>query len=271
MRKYFIITILIGATFSGCALLKHKTKRKYEVGKEYTTPSGLKFKLLSEGNGEKADSGDIVEVNYTGKLTNDTVFDSSYKRDKPFTFKLGEGHVIKGWDEGIAMMNVGDKAELTIPANLGYGERAVGPIPANSTLIFDVELLKVTKPPKPFDVKGKDTLSTADGLKYIMVKSNPDGTPVQKGDSVEVHYTGYFTNGKIFDSSYNRGEPLKFKVGMGQVIKGWDEGLMLLKKGEKARLLVPYQLAYGEKGYPGAIPPKSDLIFDVYIVGIQGK
>ena len=80
-------------------------------------------------------------MNYTGKLTNDTVFDSSVKRGQPYEFKLGAGQVIKGWDEAIQLLQVGDKATLKIPANLAYGDRSNGMIPANSTLIFDVELM----------------------------------------------------------------------------------------------------------------------------------
>ena len=91
----------------------------------------------------------------------------------------------------------------------------------------------------------------------------------EAGKTVKVHYTGYLTDGKKFDSSVERGEPIAFPLGMGNVIKGWDEGIALMKTGEKARLIIPYQLAYGEQGYPGAIPPKATLIFDVELVEVQ--
>ena len=100
------------------------------------------------GTGTVAQAGDTVTVNYIGTLTNGTEFDSSYKRNQPFTFTLGAGQVIKGWDKGVAGMKVGGKRILVIPPSLGYGSRAAGPIPANSTLVFAVELLKVQPPKK---------------------------------------------------------------------------------------------------------------------------
>jgi FKBP-type peptidyl-prolyl cis-trans isomerase len=111
---------------------------------ETTTASGLKYMDLKEGEGAAAKKGDTVEVHYTGTLTNGKKFDSSVDRNTPFSFKLGMGHVIKGWDEGVAGMKVGGKRKLTIPAELAYGKNAVRDvIPANSTLVFEVELLKI--------------------------------------------------------------------------------------------------------------------------------
>jgi FKBP-type peptidyl-prolyl cis-trans isomerase len=98
---------------------------------------------LKVGTGAEAVAGKKVTVNYKGTLTSGVQFDSSYDRGIPFDFVLGAGGVIQGWDEGVAGMKVGGKRKLTIPASLGYGARAVGSIPANSTLIFEVELLKV--------------------------------------------------------------------------------------------------------------------------------
>lgn len=105
----------------------------------------LKKETLQEGSGETADPGEMVSVHYTGKLENGQVFDSSVPRGEPFTFKLGAGSVIEGWEKGIAGMKVGEKRRLTIPPQMAYGERGAGPIPPNSTLIFDVELLDVKK------------------------------------------------------------------------------------------------------------------------------
>jgi FKBP-type peptidyl-prolyl cis-trans isomerase len=118
---------------------------------------------------------------------------------------------------------------------------------------------------KPFNVKGLDTLKTASGLKYILVKANSKGNLPVNGKEVAVHYTGFFTNGKVFDSSVQRGEALSFTIGVGGVIKGWDEGIALLHEGEKARLIVPYDLGYGIDG-SGSIPPMSTLIFDVELI-----
>lgn len=108
------------------------------------TESGLRYKIIQKGNGTKAEKGKTVSVHYTGALDNGQVFDSSYKRKEPISFPLGMGHVISGWDEGIALLQVGDKARFVIPSHLGYGSRgAGGVIPADATLVFDVELMDV--------------------------------------------------------------------------------------------------------------------------------
>ncbi|MGQ9847578.1 MAG: FKBP-type peptidyl-prolyl cis-trans isomerase [Bacteroidales bacterium] len=237
-----------------------------------TTASGLQYAILHEGKGIMPKPGDKVTVHYVGKLLNDTVFDSSYKRGTPFSFNLGEGRVIKGWDEGIALLHEGDSALFIIPPHLGYGDRSVGNIPANSTLKFIVQLEKVTPAPKiePFDIKDKPVETTPSGLQIIRINKVDKNAPkAQSGDIIEVHYTGYFEDGKIFDSSVRRNEPIRFTLGKGQVIKGWEEGLSMLSEGEKARIIIPYQLAYGENGRPPAIPPKANLIFDVELISVH--
>lgn len=109
-----------------------------------TTDSGLKYAILKKSDGEKPQSGQTVAVHYSGWLPDGKNFDSSYKRNKPFEFMLGQGQVIRGWDEGISLLKKGEKAQLVIPPELGYGQRGIpGVIPANSTLIFDVELVDI--------------------------------------------------------------------------------------------------------------------------------
>jgi len=116
--------------------------------KEETKNNGLIIKILQEGKGEGAKDGNTVSVNYIGTLKDGKKFDSSLDRGVPFSFKLGAGEVIKGWDLGVLGMKVGEKRRLTIPPELAYGERGIGPIPPNSTLIFQIELLSVNREKK---------------------------------------------------------------------------------------------------------------------------
>lgn len=111
-------------------------------------------------------------------------------------------------------------------------------------------------------------MKTASGLEYVEVVAGT-GAQAQTGKIVQVHYTGKFLNGKVFDSSIPRGEPLEFRLGAGRVIKGWDEGIALMKVGGKAILTIPPQLAYGERGAGGVIPPNATLVFDVELVGVK--
>ena len=108
---------------------------------------------------------------------------------------------------------------------------------------------------------------TESGLMYVQLKEGSGLSP-EPGARVTVHYKGMFKDGKVFDSSFDRGKPIEFTVGRGQVIKGWDQGLLLMKKGEKRILLIPYILAYGEKGFR-IIPPKADLIFNVELIDFK--
>jgi FKBP-type peptidyl-prolyl cis-trans isomerase len=114
-----------------------------------------------------------------------------------------------------------------------------------------------------------DIQTTKSGLKYSVLKAAEGATP-KAGDSVRVHYTGWTTDGKKFDSSRDRGTPFKFVLGQGQVIKGWDEGVALMTKGSRYKFSIPYQLAYGENGRPPRIPAKAELIFDVELIDFFG-
>ena len=108
------------------------------------TESGLRYKIINKGSGKAAEKGKMVSVHYKGQLADGTVFDSSYKRNQPLDFQVGVGQVISGWDEGICLLQVGDKARLVIPSDLGYGAQgAGGVIPPNAILVFDVELMDV--------------------------------------------------------------------------------------------------------------------------------
>ncbi len=148
MKKIFLIIILIvivlGIYF---AFQNHKKEEISKVNPKSYEIQGMKVEIIKEGTGESSENGDIVTVHYVGTLENGTKFDSSVDRGIPFSFPLGAGQVIKGWDLGVLGMKVGEKRKLTIPPNLAYGETGTpgGPIPPNATLIFEVELLGINQ------------------------------------------------------------------------------------------------------------------------------
>lgn len=244
---------------------------KAEVLKDTTHLfGGLKVIVAGKGKGEKVENGDEVTIHYNGMLSDFSFFDSSNRRKQPIKVKIGSQQVIQGWELAIPTLHVGDTARLIIPAELGYGSKAKSNIPANSTLIFDVVIVSTKKPMKivPYNVEGKTLKKTASGLQYIVVQEGTGKKPL-KGSVVDVHYSGYLLDGKRFDSSVERGTPFSFKVGMQYVIKGWDEGLLLMTEGAKYRFIIPYDLAYGESGMPPVIPAKATLVFDVELLGVK--
>lgn len=271
MKRFGIVILMAGVVLSSskCNQKGGETGNADAAPDTVKTASGLQYIIWEKGEGEQPANGDKVSVHYAGRLSTGEPFDDSYKRGQPFQFPLGKGRVIKGWDEGIAKMQVGDSATLIIPPDLGYGAADRPTIPANSTLIFDVKLMDVTKKvtPKRYDVSGKETQTTTSGLKCTKLNET-EGEQAEAGKTVSVHYSGYLEDGSMFDSSVERGQPISFPLGTGRVIKGWDEGIALLKVGEKAQLIIPSDLAYGDNG-AGPIPPKATLIFDVELVSVK--
>jgi peptidylprolyl isomerase len=235
------------------------------------TASGLTYIEVTPGSGASPQPGDLVTVHYTGTLENGTVFDSSYSRDKPIQFAIGTGMVIPGWDEGIALMKEGGKAKLVIPPDLAYGAAgAGGVIPPNATLNFDVFLVSVRAgaPSTPSAVEESQLTTTASGLKYADLEEGT-GAEAKSGQTVSVHYTGWLTDNTSFDSSLNRGEPFSFQLGGGQVIPGWDEGVVGMKVGGRRQLVIPAELGYGAAGAGGVIPPNATLVFEVELLDVQ--
>lgn len=211
----------------------------------------IEYIEIEPGDGIKPEPGDLVQVHYVGTLEDGTEFDNSLQRGEPITFPLGQGRVIQGWDIGIGMMRVGGKATLIIPPELGYGAQgAGGVIPPNATLHFDVELVGVPK------------------ITYKEKKVG-SGRQANAGDMVKVHYIGTLEDGREFDNSYKRGQPIEFQLGAGRVIPGWDQGIAMMREGGKATLIIPPELGYGSRGAGGVIPPNATLTFRVELVGIR--
>jgi peptidylprolyl isomerase len=230
------------------------------------TASGLASKVLTPGKGkEKPTAADSVQVHYTGWTTDGRMFDSSVKRGQPARFPLG--NVIKGWTEGLQLMTVGEKRRFWIPANLAYGENTGGGRPSGM-LVFDVELLGITGAPKvPEDVAAppKSAKKTKSGIAYRVLKKGTGKEHPKADSTVEVHYSGWTTDGKMFDSSVARGMPATFPLN--GVIPGWTEGVQLMVVGEKTRFWIPGNLAYDNSPRPGA--PKGMLVFDIELLSIK--
>ena len=228
------------------------------------TTSGLAYKLLSKGSGAQNPSEtSIVTVHYTGWLTNGEMFDSSITREEPAKFPLNQ--VISGWTEGLQLMNEGDKVRFWIPEDLAYKGRPGAPA---GMLVFDVELLEIYNPPPPPETPSDvaaapaDAMKTSSGLAYKVLSKGSGTQKPSATSTVKVHYTGWLTNGEMFDSSITRGEPAEFPLN--RVISGWTEGLQLMNEGDKVRFWIPEDLAY--KGRPGA--PAGMLVFDVELLEI---
>jgi FKBP-type peptidyl-prolyl cis-trans isomerase len=232
------------------------------------TASGLATKVLTPGKGkDHPAASDRVKVDYTGWTTDGKMFDSSVVRGQPTTFGVGE--VIPGWTEALKLMVTGEKRRLWIPAKLAYGDHPqMGGAPSGN-LVFDVELIDIVAAPKtPDDVKAppKTAKKTASGLAYRVLTPGTGKVHPTATSRVTVHYSGWTTDGKMFDSSVARGEPATFPLN--GVVKGWTEGVQLMVVGEKTRFWLPPDLAYGDKPQrPGA--PSGTLVFDIELLNIQ--
>jgi len=234
-----------------------------------TTASGLAYRVLTKGTGTAHPQPyDRVEVHYSGWTTDGKMFDSSRKRGRPATF--GVGQVIKGWTEGLQLMSVGDSTRFWIPVELAYNNAPGKPA---GMLVFDVELLGITEgtpppppPETPVDVAAPpaSATTTASGLAYRVLTKGTGKTHPTETSRVTVHYSGWTTDGELFDSSTKRGTPATFPLN--RVIKGWTEGLQLMVEGEKSRFWIPVDLAYDNA--PGK--PAGMLVFDVQLVSIDG-
>lgn len=236
----------------------------------YSIAQRVDIKTVKEGEGEPVKKRQLVQVHYTGWLTDSTKFDSSHDRGEPLEFALGAGQVIQGWDIGIEGMKLGEIRNLKIPAVLAYGSSAVGPIPANSDLFFQVELVGAQKGLEA------DTLLKPDALKWktlqpgieIFDEKTGTGTELRTGMELTFHYTGWLTNGHKFGSTKDLGRPAKTVLGMGKLVKGLELSLESLKQGGVRWVRLSPSAAYGPVPMTN-IPANSVLIFRVQAEAFQ--
>jgi FKBP-type peptidyl-prolyl cis-trans isomerase len=227
------------------------------------SPSGLISKVVTPGSGPKPAATDMVTVHYTGWVQSDgRMFDSSRSRGPASTFPLDR--VFAGWRECVQLMVVGETRRCWLPQELAYKGAEGRPA---GTVVFDIELVDTQPNPRtaPEDVKAPpaDAKKTASGLAYKVLRP---GTGIRRPSSfsrVTVHYTGWTTDGKMFDSSLVKGAPITLPLD--EFIPGWSEGVQLMVEGERTRLWIPESLAYkGERGQPRGM-----LVFDVELIRIE--
>lgn len=281
MFRSFILLTLVALTLASC--------NKFRVS---VTDSGLKYQLHDhDDKGRLAKTGDILSFHLVLKNSKDSVLRDTYKEMVPFKMPLQPPAYKGAFEEGLTMLAKGDSATFYVSADSLFS-KAMQPMPPGigkgTDLSFTVKMLNVQTPQeyqkslelsqakqKETDAKliadylAKNNLTaqrTPSGLAYAVTKPGGGASPA-RGDSVQVRYTGKLLNGKVFDSNVAQG--ITFPVGMGWVIPGWDEGILQLKKGDKATLVIPSVLAYGEQGVPGNIPPNSVLAFDVELVDVK--
>ncbi|MDB5271205.1 MAG: Peptidyl-prolyl cis-trans isomerase [Hymenobacter sp.] len=264
--------------------IDQETIIKYLADNNITTaqkqPSGLYFlPVRTNPTGTKVTVGSAVAVLFTGHLLDaaGTVFDASSMRTNPLlSFVLGAGQTPPGFEEGISLMHVGDKAELLLPSALAFGPASGKNLPANSVVRFEVEIIDV---PVYDDnlltsyLAAKNITTAqkqASGLYFLPVTTNPSAARPVIGNTVTVQYTGHFfdATGKVFDAS-TANSPLVFKYGTNRLVPGFEEGIALMHKGDKAELLLPSALAYGAQGSSGSIGPNTAIRFEVEVVDIK--
>lgn len=223
--------------------------------------SGLAWQVLEPGTaGEPATRTDYVKVRYTGWKADGTVLDTTERRGLPVLMPMDSA--LEGWARGVAMMTPGEKRRIWIPEALAFAGRPGKPA---GDLVFEITLLDVYRvPPVPPDVAAPpaDAEVTKSGLASKVLKPGTGAVHPKKRSRVEVHYTGWKTDGSRIDSSQLRGEPAVFPLD--QVIRGWTEGIPLMVEGETRRFWIPEKLAY--KGQSGR--PQGMLVFDVELLRI---
>jgi peptidylprolyl isomerase len=225
--------------------------------------SGLTSRVVTAGAGiEKPMETDVVTVHYTGWSSDGKMFDSSHARGTPSMFPLNR--VMAGWRECVLLMTVGETRRCWVPQDLAYRGQAGRP---TGIVVFDIELLDTrrspTIPPPDVAAPPADATRTVSGLFYKVLKPGTGMRHPDARDSVRVHYTGWTTDGKMFDSTVARGMPVTLRLD--NVIRGWTEGLQLMVEGERTRFWIPQNLAY--KGEPGA--PRGMLVFDIDLISIE--
>jgi FKBP-type peptidyl-prolyl cis-trans isomerase FkpA len=301
----YILVLLPAIFFFACnnddnTLLKEKELRllrqyldSHNIDQEPES-SGIYFISLNEGSGKQPSRDDWVIINYTARLIDGRIFDTTdeevAKRNNVHFASViyGERRMnlafmgIKGVLEGLMLMKEESKARLIIPSHLAYGSTGTGSVPAYSTIIYDIELVKVISDPEAYEIQlindylGLYNDSThlsvqyLNGIYFIELDHGEGENHPDEGDMVRLFYRGKFTDGRIFDSNIG-GNALNVTIGRKGVIPGFEAGIKLMKEEDRARIIIPSSLAYGPSGQGTNIPGYTPLVFDLELVELVAK
>ena len=223
-------------------------------------PSGVYIIPMEKGKGRYPVKGEKVELDFSATLLDGQSVGSTFDSPNKLSFVLGEGSTIKGWEEIVPKMRLGDRVKAIIPFELAYGERSVGSIPAYANLVYDVKLLKITTAAEDY---------TASGL-FFNKSVTTEGAQPQEGQIARIKFTATYLDGTPLGDSEQLGDHYDVVIGEGKVLKGLEEAVAMLRVGEKARFVLPYTLAYGTNAF-GSIPAYSNLVFDVELLDVLNK
>lgn len=252
--------------------------------------TGIYIIPMEAGKGQFPKKGDKVEVDFSTTLLNGQLVGSTFDGPDKLSFVLGEGITIKGWEEIMPKMRLGERVKAIIPFDMAYGEHSVGSIPAYANLVYDIKLLKITTAAELQAEKERERIAlkaqsetafleylknnditdhTASGLFYSKLMA-ADGLQPKTGQIARIKYVATYLDGTPLGDSDQIGDYYELVVGEGKVLKGLEEGVSLMRVGEKTRFVLPYTLAYGNQQY-GNIPAFSNLIFDVELLEVLDK
>ncbi|AFK03904.1 peptidylprolyl isomerase FKBP-type [Emticicia oligotrophica DSM 17448] len=287
MKKIALLFVLVGLGLfvSSCSgflenNIEATNKRDAQAISDYikqknlqmlNTATGVWYSVNKPTLGRNAQVGDEVTFHYFLYLLDGTRIDSTSRlKNEPAKITLGAANVIAGFLEAMSILKEGERGTFLIPSQLGFGSQASVTVPANSVLKLDLELVKLRSEDQIIDdyvaaAKLPLTEKTSTGLRFLRTLEAPTGTQLKVGLSTVVKYTGYLAStGKQFDSGQ-----LTVGLGDGAVVKGFEEGLLKMRVGEKAVLVFPSTLGYGVNGSNTTIPPYAPLIFNVEIVSAK--
>ncbi len=302
--KYFVPVLILFMAFSCDDNSDHLHKekemrllRQYLEAKNITAEpesNGLYFIPIDEGSGIKPEKDHWVIIRYTAKTINDNIFDTTDEKvaisNNIYSASIFYGDkrlplastAIAGVREGLMMMREGGHATLIIPSHLGYGSAVMGRLPPYSTLIYDIELVKVIPDPAVYEKQIIENYvamyadsahlvlnERESGLYYIEISEGTGDNLPEEDENVSVYYKGtLMEDARVFDSNIG-GSAFTFTIGANQTIKGFEEGVKLMKKEGRSRLVIPSSIGYGEGGSGDKIPGYTPLVFDIKLADIR--